>query len=70
MDTDLSFRNPLIQYKEPQGIEEVDLSSLSLEMDRDRALFDDSPALTIHAHQGSTAEAYAKEHGIRFEMIE
>lgn len=33
-------------------------------------LFADCPDVTIHGYPGSTAEAYAKEHGIAFEAIE
>ncbi len=38
--------------------------------DDDMTVFGDCPDVTIHAYPGSTAEAYAAEHGLRFEPIQ
>jgi len=35
----------------------------------ERAVFMDCPGVTIHGYTGSTAEAYAREHGLAFEPI-
>ncbi len=45
---------------------------VTIEKDEDSTpfLFADCPDVTIHGYPGSTAEAYAKEHGIPFEAVE
>ena len=59
--TDVYIKNGSELVYEPYAIETLD--------DEGMTVFGDCPNVTIHAYPGSTAEAYAAEHGLRFEPI-
>jgi len=68
---DLFYVRDLYDYDRESNII-TDFEDLVLESvkDESRHIFTDCPNVTIHAYPGSTAEAYAKKHGLRFEAIE
>ena len=73
-DVNLDFKWSPTQYIKSIEIDNGEAKPLQIEKleelgDTTSFLFSDSHDVTIHGYEGSTAQAFAKEHGIKFELI-
>lgn len=73
-NVNLDYVWPAVYHVSEIDVQEGEListkESLESTYDETPLLFADCPDVTIHGYPGSTAEAYAAEHGINFERIQ
>ena len=67
-DAELDYISWFLEHVEYHGFDGNDELTYP-ERNDDVPLFVDTPDVTIHAHKGSTSEAYALSHGLRFEEL-
>lgn len=69
MDTDLDYRLNDVGFAVMYDVGESEVIHVEDKHSGPEHLFADCPQVTIHAYEGSTAHAYALEHGLNFEAI-